>query len=130
MRLTNAQRKHLERRLRKERERVLGDLNRGLAALSGGDEQEPAGDLTKVPLHFADRGTDSIDTEVAMSNATRESRELAAIAAALESAGHRDRGRRGGGRQAIVTTRISGTFPSAQSPSGTRSRSRPKGSRC
>ena len=84
MRLTTTQREHLERRLRDERERLLRDLNRGLADLSDGDEQDRAGDLTKVPLHFADRGTDSINTEVAASNATRESRELAAIDAALE----------------------------------------------
>jgi DnaK suppressor protein len=84
MTLTNAQREHLERRLRDERDRLLRDLNRGLADLSDGDEQDRAGDLTKVPLHFADRGTDSINTEVAASNATRESRELAAIDAALE----------------------------------------------
>jgi DnaK suppressor protein len=84
MQLTNAQREHLERRLRDERERLLRDLNRGLAELSDGDEQDRAGDLTKVPFHFADRGTDSINTEVAASNATRESRELAAIDAALE----------------------------------------------
>jgi DnaK suppressor protein len=84
MQLTNAQREHLERRLRDERERLLRDLNRGLAELSDGDEQNRAGDLTKVPFHFADRGTDSINTEVAASNATRESRELAAIDAALE----------------------------------------------
>jgi DnaK suppressor protein len=84
MQLTTAQREHLERRLRDERERLLRDLNRGLADLSDGDEQDRAGDLTKVPFHFADRGTDSINTEVAASNATRESRELAAIDAALE----------------------------------------------
>jgi len=84
MTLTNAQREHLERRLRDERARVLHDLNRGLADLSDGDEQERAGDLTKVPFHFADRGTDSINAEIATSNATRESRELAAIDAALE----------------------------------------------
>jgi DnaK suppressor protein len=84
MALTTAQREHLERRLRDERERLLRDLNRGLADLSDGDEQERAGDLTKVPFHVADLGTDTIDTEVAASNATRESRELAAIDAALE----------------------------------------------
>ncbi len=84
MKLTTAQREHLERRLRAERERVLRDLNRGLADLSDGDEQERAGDLTKVPFHLADRGTDSIDAEVAASNAARESRELAEIDAALE----------------------------------------------
>ncbi len=84
MQLTNPQREHLERRLRDERERLLRDLNRGLAELSDGDEQERSGDLTKVPFHFADLGTDAINTEVAASNATRESRELAAIDAALD----------------------------------------------
>src|SRR5919205_177403 len=84
MELTTAQRRHLERRLREERERVLRDLNRGLAGLSDGDEQDRSGDLTKVPFHLADRGTDSIDTEVATSNAARESRELAEIDAALD----------------------------------------------
>ena len=84
MQLTKAQREHLERRLREEREQVLRDLNRGLAELSDGDEQTRAGDLTKVPFHFADRGTDTINTEVATSNATRESRELSAIDAALD----------------------------------------------
>jgi DnaK suppressor protein len=84
MELTAAQREHLERRLREERDRVLRDLNRQLADLSDGDEQDRAGDLTKVPFHAADRGTDAIDTEVATSNATRQSRELADIDAALE----------------------------------------------
>src|SRR3712207_7005033 len=84
MSLTKSQREHLERRLRDERSRVLQDLNRGLADFSDGDEQGRAGDLSKVPFHFADRGTDSINTEVAASNATRESRELAAIDEALE----------------------------------------------
>ena len=84
MQLTTAQRQHLERRLREERERVLRDLNRQLADLSNGDEQDRSGDLTKVPFHLADRGTESIDTEVTVVNAGRESRELAQIDAALE----------------------------------------------
>jgi RNA polymerase-binding transcription factor DksA len=84
MQLTTAQREHLERRLREERERVLRDLDRQLADISDGDEQDRAGDLTKVPFHLADIGTDAIDTEVATSNAARQSRELAEIDAALE----------------------------------------------
>src|SRR5919199_6267123 len=85
MQLTTAQREHLERRLREERARVLRDLDRQLADLSAeGDEQDRAGDLSKVPFHFADIGTDAIDTEVATSNAARQSRELAEIDAALE----------------------------------------------
>jgi DnaK suppressor protein len=84
MQLTTTQREHLERRLREERARVLRDLDRQLADLSDGDEQDRAGDLTKIPFHTADLGTDTIDTEVATSNASRESRELAEIDAALE----------------------------------------------
>ena len=84
MQLTTAQREHLERRLREERERVLRDLDRQLADISDGDEQDRAGDLTKVPFHLADIGTDAIDTEVTTSNAARQSRELAEIDAALE----------------------------------------------
>jgi RNA polymerase-binding transcription factor DksA len=84
MQLTTAQREHLERRLREERARVMLDLDRQLADLSDGDDQDRSGDLTKVPFHPADLGTDEIDTEVAASNATRQSRELAEIDAALE----------------------------------------------
>jgi DnaK suppressor protein len=38
----------------------------------------------KVPFHMADRGSDTIETELAAANATRESRQLAEIDAALE----------------------------------------------
>jgi DnaK suppressor protein len=84
MYLTGKQRKHLERRLHEERERVARDLDRLVGDLSDGTEQDRSSDLTKVPLHMADLGTDTIDTEIAASNATRESRELEEIDAALE----------------------------------------------
>ena len=84
MYLTEKQRKDLERRLHEERERVVGDLNRLVGDLSDGLEQDRSSDLTKVPLHMADLGTDTIDTEIAASNATRESRELEEIDAALD----------------------------------------------
>ena len=84
MYLTKKQRQHLEKRLREERERVLRDVNRIVGDLASDPEQDQAGDLTKVPFHPADIGTDTIDTEVAASNVTRESRELSEIDAALE----------------------------------------------
>lgn len=84
MSLTAAQRKILERRLRDERERALGSLNRTLAERASASEQDRAGDLTLLPLHPADLGTDEIDTELDVSNATRISQELAEIDAALE----------------------------------------------
>jgi RNA polymerase-binding transcription factor DksA len=84
MELTDAQRVHLGERLQEERARVLRDLKRSTADLSDGDEQDRAGDLTKIPFHTADLGSDTIEMELAASNVTRESRELEAIEAALD----------------------------------------------
>jgi RNA polymerase-binding transcription factor DksA len=82
--MTEAQRQHFERRLLEERAYALDLLNRSTTAAATEDEQDRAGDLSKMPTHMADRGTDTIDEEVAASNATRLSRELAEIDAALE----------------------------------------------
>jgi RNA polymerase-binding transcription factor DksA len=82
--LTDAQRRHLERRLQEERARLRRALDRTVAEQSGADEQDRAGDLTMMPFHPADRGTDTIDTELEAANATRMSRELAEIDAALD----------------------------------------------
>jgi RNA polymerase-binding transcription factor len=84
MSLTANQRETLERRLQEERTRALRMLNRDVAESAGSTEQDRAGDLSVVPLHPADLGTDTIDTEVELSNATRISNELAEIDAALE----------------------------------------------
>jgi RNA polymerase-binding transcription factor DksA len=84
MELTDAQRVHLGERLQEERARVLRDLGRSSADLSDGDEQDRAGDLTKIPFHTADLGTDTIEMELIASNLTRESRELEEIEAALD----------------------------------------------
>ena len=84
MSLTTEQRRHLEKRLRDERARALQLLNRIVADRSSSSEQEEAGDLTLMPLHPADLGTDTINQELDESNATRASRELAEIDAALE----------------------------------------------
>jgi RNA polymerase-binding transcription factor DksA len=84
MSLTNEQRSHLENRLRDERARALQLLNRIVADRSSSSEQEGSGDLTLMPLHPADIGTDTMDEELDESNATRVSRELTEIDAALE----------------------------------------------
>lgn len=84
MPLTKIQRTHLEKRLHDERARALELLNGIVAERSSGSEQEEAGDLSLVPFHMADRGTDTMDAELDESNATRASRELAEIDAALE----------------------------------------------
>ncbi len=83
MALTNAQRDHIEKRLHEERERSLQVLN-GILADTSQTEQDAAGDLSTMPFHPADLATDEINREVDESNATRASRELAEIDAALE----------------------------------------------
>jgi len=84
MPLTNSQRQHVERRLQEERARALRALNATVAERSEEDEQDRAGDLSSWPLHQADLGTDTMQAELDASNATRVSRELAEIDAALE----------------------------------------------
>ena len=84
MSLTAEQRTHFEKRLRDERARALKLVNGIFADRSGASEQEAAGDLSRVPLHLADLGTDTMDQELDESNAARVSRELNEIDAALE----------------------------------------------
>ena len=84
MPLTAEQRAHLEQRLREERDRALRDLNRSYSEQTDESEQDRSGDLTSLPFHLADRGTDTMQTELEATMATRVSRELAEIDAALE----------------------------------------------
>lgn len=84
MPLTKKKRQHLEKRLLEERKRAQRLLGGSIAEYSREDDQERSGDLTSMPLHPADLGTDTMQEELDASNATRISRELAEIDAALE----------------------------------------------
>jgi len=84
MPLTTEQRRYIEKRLHDERARALQLLNGIVADRSSSSEQEGAGDVSLMPLHPADLGTDTMDEELDESNATRVSRELTQIDAALE----------------------------------------------
>ena len=84
MPLSEAQRRHLEELLKEERARAMRALNRSLAENSEDDEQDRSGDLTVVPFHQADLGTDTMQAELYASNDARISRELAEIDAALD----------------------------------------------
>lgn len=84
MPLTDEQLHHLEERLLEERAYALRILNQSVSEHAGASEQELAGDLSSLPFHLADRGTDTMQTELDEANATRVSRELAEIDAALE----------------------------------------------
>jgi RNA polymerase-binding transcription factor DksA len=83
MALSAEQRTQIEQRLREERTRTLQTL-RGLEASQSDTVQDEAGDLTKMPFHPADLGTDTMDSELDASNVTRTSRELADIDDALD----------------------------------------------
>jgi DnaK suppressor protein len=87
MSLTDDQRDHLAKRLREERElvlRALGSYDQEL----GATEQEATGDLSKYPLHPADEGTEMFDRELDAQEASRLSRALEEIDAALERLYH------------------------------------------
>jgi RNA polymerase-binding transcription factor DksA len=83
MSLTAEQRSHLEQRLLEERARAQRILNQSVEEYKEESGQDRAGDLTSVPFHVADRGTDTMQTELDASMETRVSRELAEIDAAL-----------------------------------------------
>jgi DnaK suppressor protein len=81
MALTEAQRRHLEARLREERERALQVVRRYDEGRSNAADD---GDITNYPFHMADQGTDSFDQEMSVQLADRASRELEEIDAALQ----------------------------------------------
>lgn len=88
MPLTAVQREHLERRLVDERARALRLLNGLGVDHASSSRQDAGGDLSLAPLHPADAGTDTIDEELEASNATRVSKELVEIDAALQRLYH------------------------------------------
>lgn len=81
--MTDEQRTHLERRLREERERVVGALER-FRGESSDSELEQDGELSAYPLHLADEGTDTYDQEMGFAEASRQSGLLLEIDEALE----------------------------------------------
>ncbi|MEO7103087.1 MAG: TraR/DksA family transcriptional regulator [Gemmatimonadaceae bacterium] len=86
--MTRDQRNHLEARLLQERERISRLLSRYSDKNEDQDEQDQAGDVTKMPLHMADQGTDTMQQELDAVMADRETATLAEIDAALERLYH------------------------------------------
>jgi len=84
MPLSAEQLQHLERRLREERDRLTEQLRDFAEAQTEKDADEPGGNLSKVPMHPADLGSDVQNEELEATLATRRSEELAEIDAALE----------------------------------------------
>lgn len=83
MSLTESQRRHLERRLREERAEVLRSLGRYNEEEASESERDRAGDLSAVPFHMADEGTDTFERELSGSLAARDTDQLHEIDAAL-----------------------------------------------
>ena len=81
--LTDSQLRRIQERLLEERDRTLRDLNRSQASAAEG-ELKLTGDVSEMPTHPADRGTETEDEELAATLADREIAELAEIDAALE----------------------------------------------
>jgi RNA polymerase-binding transcription factor len=82
--MTPEQRKHLEARLLDERDRVTRLLTRYADQHETEDEEDQAGDLSKMPLHMADQGTDTMQQELDAVMVDRESKSLSEIDAALQ----------------------------------------------
>src|SRR5689334_15865813 len=68
MALSERQRAEIEHRLQDERARALRALNRGMADRASESEQDRSGDLSSVPFHMADLGTDTMQEELDASN--------------------------------------------------------------
>jgi RNA polymerase-binding transcription factor DksA len=80
--MTESERKYLERRLLEERGRATRVLA-AYAESARNTSQDQAGDLSKMPLHLADEGTDTAQSEFDAANAVRETAILAQIDEAL-----------------------------------------------
>jgi DnaK suppressor protein len=82
MALSEQQRRQLEGRLHEERERVLRILRSSDEAREA-SESERAGELSNLPFHLANIGTETYEQEMSMVFAQRASHELQAIDEAL-----------------------------------------------
>ena len=81
--MTEEQRQYLENRLLDERAERMRRLA-SFQAEEATSERDSDGDLSAVPFHPADMGTDTMQEELDAAQATRGSRELEEIDAALE----------------------------------------------
>ena len=83
MPLTESQLGRLERRLREERAAVVRSLGRYNEEEGSASERDRSGDITSVPFHMADEGTDTFERELSGSLAARDTERLHEIDAAL-----------------------------------------------
>jgi DnaK suppressor protein len=82
--MNDAQRKRLEERLLAERSRIRGVLDRMNRTARSADERDQSGDISIMPTHAADLGTDEQQRELDTSVNQNEAETLAEIDSALE----------------------------------------------
>jgi len=82
--LKQDQLEYLGRRLQEERTRLLSQLHAFEEVGAEESSQEQSGNLSKVPTHLADLGTDANAEDVELLIGTRVSQELSEIDAALD----------------------------------------------
>lgn len=82
--MNDAQRKRLEGRLLAERSRIRGVLDRMNRTARSADERDQSGDISIMPTHPADIGSDEQQRELDTSVNQNEADTLAEIDAALE----------------------------------------------
>jgi len=82
--MDDVQRKRFEKRLLEERARITRVLDRMNDAVRSDDERDQAGDLSTLPTHQADLGSDEQQRELDGSVTRSEADTLAEIDAALE----------------------------------------------
>ena len=82
--MNDAERSRLEKRLLEERARITGVLDRMNATARSDEARDQDGDLSVLPTHPADLGTDEQQRELESSVNQNEADTLAEIDAALE----------------------------------------------
>lgn len=79
--LNEDQRRRIEDRLLEERDQAMADLRELETDI---EEGEPAGELSRVPTHLADRGSDAQEDDMDAMLAERQTERVHAIDDALE----------------------------------------------
>jgi len=81
--LTPQQIEHFEKILLEKRREIIGDVDHMRNEVLDSNRQESSGDLSNMPIHMADIGTDNYEQEFTLGLIESERKQLAAIDRAL-----------------------------------------------
>lgn len=82
--LTKKEQKEFMKKLLARREVLLADFSRLRDEALGKSRQEASGDLSNIPIHLADQGSDNYEQDFALSLMESDEQELRNINSALE----------------------------------------------